>query len=964
MAKIILTSRYLKPSKSGKELLVNYIATRENVERTSNKDEEVTINQKTFINNLISKNKSVKELLEYDDYMDKKTVGTATQLINVVMEQNETDILKYINYIAKRPRVEKINTHGLFSDEGVVENLYKKAKEIDEQDGIVWTHILSLRREDAERLNFNNYTAFKELLEEHREQIAKSHRIKLNNLKYVSAFHNESHHPHIHLLVYSKNPKEGYLTDKGIEKLRSKFANSIFENEMYNNFQNQNSYRDEIRNTAKINVNELLQSINKSSYENEKINLLTKEFSRKIRNKEGSKTYKWLCKKGNEELKNIIDEIVKELSKEEHIKKLYDNWYEAKENNLKIYNKSLPERIPLHKNETFYTIHNYIIKEILNSNFTINERNDEIYDEEVNENYEDNHIEKTSPNLDKNEEVAVNEFKEMERGEAKANSSHLHIKWTDEYKEAKELMYNDSHKNNLQEAYNKLLIEAKKGSILAIYDVALMVGNKTIEDSKIDSELYFKQALNGFKNLAPKNKKMQPYIEYRIGKMYSFGFGTGQDDEEAVDWFLKSSEKGNQYAKFSLGNAYFYGKGVNKDYDEEYHYYKYVSKKGNTFASYKLGEMYYKGLAVEVDIEKGNEYYRKSFNGFMNLLSRDADGSIHMKVGAMYEKGLGVDKNLKEAEHYYKKALEYNQEKAKYLLAKLYLLSEYRESNEAELVVENINKSIKYLNSLINENTDFKSYASYELGKFYMEENNLDILKAKKYLQVSHKEKNMYASYKLAKLYLSTEYSEYVSEKEIDEAIKILNKFIESESELTKYANYELGKLYLKDEYFDIEKAKNYLKTSHEEGNIYASYKLAQVYLSKENTESLDHEQLDIESSEAITLLNSIKEHKELSKYVYYTLGKIYLFGNGVEKDEKKAEQYLLKASELGNEYAEQMLKNMKSFQQKNMLMMMAKVIDSKKRQQEVNFNYQNKKVDKKLLKKLYEKKRDQGLKM
>ena len=61
-------------------------------------------------------------------------------------------------------------------------------------------------------------------------------------------------------MVYSKDVKQGYLTNKGIEEMRRLFANDIFRNEMYHAFTLETQMRDEVRAEAKRRINELLES--------------------------------------------------------------------------------------------------------------------------------------------------------------------------------------------------------------------------------------------------------------------------------------------------------------------------------------------------------------------------------------------------------------------------------------------------------------------------------------------------------------------------------------------------------------------------------------------------------------------------------------------------------------------------------------------------------------------------------
>lgn len=105
--------------------------------------------------------------------------------------------------------------------------LSKVAEKVANHPGVIWTNVISLRREDAERLGYNNAAQWQALLRSRVQLLAENYKIDSRNLKWYAAFHNESHHPHVHLVVYSSDPSEGYLTAKGIDAMRSAYAHDI-----------------------------------------------------------------------------------------------------------------------------------------------------------------------------------------------------------------------------------------------------------------------------------------------------------------------------------------------------------------------------------------------------------------------------------------------------------------------------------------------------------------------------------------------------------------------------------------------------------------------------------------------------------------------------------------------------------------------------------------------------------------
>ena len=364
MAKIILKWRYLKgnSSKHAKHL-VNYIATREGVEKTDEswENKKVTKLQQELITELIKDFPSSTQSFEYQEYISNKTKGTASRFIDRALEENLDIIGKkenYVSYIAKRPHVEKLGAHGLFSQTDEPINLSKVAKTVAEHKGAVWTTIISIRREDAIRLGFDNAKAWRDMLRAESCDLAKRMNIPLADLRWYAAFHNEGGHPHVHLISYSVG-KEPYMSEAGLMKLKSDLAHEIFKQDFYQIYDKQTQVRDELRMEGKKTTQEIVAKIKSHKYKNETIELMLRQLAQELEGYKGKKVYGYLPKK----VKNLVNGIVDELSKDKQISKLYDMWYKQKESLLKIYQDSLPDRIPLSSNKEFKTIRNDIVKE-------------------------------------------------------------------------------------------------------------------------------------------------------------------------------------------------------------------------------------------------------------------------------------------------------------------------------------------------------------------------------------------------------------------------------------------------------------------------------------------------------------------------------------------------------------------------------------------------------------------------
>lgn len=365
MPKIIFTSRYIKnPASSNAGKLIKYMGTREDVEKLPNGIDNSPATKKQ--NDLIcTALKTVPEGWDYPEmksYLENKTKFNATEFLNEFLERNADRIdgvKKLVNYYAKRPGVEKLGKHGLFSQTDDKINLDNVADQVSNHNGIVWTHVISLKREDAERLGYNNANAWKSLVRRNVLEIAKVHKIEPSDLQWYGAFHNTTHHPHIHLLVYSKSG-QGYLTNKGIESMRSAFGNDIFRNEQYKLFEMQTEIRDDLKNEAKNVIDDLISNIDSNVYVSDKMVELFKKLAEQLKSYNGRLMYGYLPKS----IKETINSIVAELSKGKNLSKLYSKWNEINREKLSLYYDNEEPDIPLEDNKEFRSIKNYILKSV------------------------------------------------------------------------------------------------------------------------------------------------------------------------------------------------------------------------------------------------------------------------------------------------------------------------------------------------------------------------------------------------------------------------------------------------------------------------------------------------------------------------------------------------------------------------------------------------------------------------
>ena len=264
----------------------------------------------------------------------------------------------YLKYMGTRPRVEKQGSHGLFTTAGEPVVLSRVTQELDAHQAPVWTLILSLRREDAQRLGFDSAARWMDLLRSQAGTLAQGLKIAPNHLKWYAAFHNEGHHPHVHLIAYSTKPGEGFLTKQGMEKIRSALAQEIFRQDLVSVYERQTAHRDELRRVSREKVTGLVQQISGGECENPQLESLLRELAQRLSNVKGKKVYGYL----RPELKALVNQIVDELAKDSRIAQLYDLWYQDKQAARNVYDERPIERVPLSQNPDFKPVRNAVVR--------------------------------------------------------------------------------------------------------------------------------------------------------------------------------------------------------------------------------------------------------------------------------------------------------------------------------------------------------------------------------------------------------------------------------------------------------------------------------------------------------------------------------------------------------------------------------------------------------------------------
>ena len=790
LSQIIVTSRYLKSgtqkSKNKRRNYTKYIATRETVavreQNTIDRNSTATKNQKELIDDLLSDFPEAKRYLEYEDYTANPTVENASELISTIIERN-ADVIgnrqNFVGYMAMRPGVQKRGSHGLFNEKDEPIILDRVANEIANHKGNVWSHVVSLRREDAVRLGFDNSDAWRELVKRHISDIAKAQNIPLCNLKWYAAYHDTTHHPHIHLLVYSTNPKQGFLTKAGIDKIRSAFANDIFHDDLQSIYQEQTVSRDELKAVSKKEFESIVNMIASNDHTDPQLEELIRKLYIQLQNVKGKKVYGYLPM----EIKETVNKIFSELAKDENIQQLYDKWCSLERLKYKTYTQKEAELPELVDNKVFQPVRNMIIRTVLNMKpFDVNT---EIKGSEPNDEYFDNTPQNMSPLFDEAEPLAETETDES------AAAIKYYIKWNDQYKKACKLIYGkDAKLNDFKEAEQLLLSESQRGNVLAVYDLGKLYStDKLGEKSEEISIAKYTQALQGFLQIEPNSKKLKPYVQYRIGKMFCYGLGTEQNYQKAFEWFERSAKQKNKFAQFSLANLYYYGSGIEKDLSQAFLWYQRSSSQGQPYAAYSIAQMYRYGEYVTKDNDTAQRYYKQALSGFLKIESDDmANDDLFYKLGQMFKLGLGTDSDVTKAIEYFRRSAEMNNKNGLFEYGKALLIGEH--------IPQNTDSAVKLLEKAVKlKNSNAKRFLALEyISGEHLEQ---DIEKGIALLTECADSGDVIACYRLGKIYLHGE----IVPQNLVKAEKYL--LLAADNEYTQYA---LAKLYLQEEKYDIQK--------------------------------------------------------------------------------------------------------------------------------------------------------------
>lgn len=368
MAGVFFSSPYLKGGKQSAKLanLTKYISTREGVELLKDTDSDLpaTKQQQDFISRLLKTFPDTREMPEYEDYNAEHSQKNAAEFISQVQENYAYLLGKrenYVDYVANRPGVKKLGDHGLWNADGKVPVLQNAIDEVAHHQGNVWTPVIAIQRSDAERLSYDSADSWRALICSELDQIAKAYKILPSHLKWYAAFHEKERSVHVHLIIFSTDPNEGYLTKPAILELRSALTRQIFKDDLKNIYVQQTAYRDQLQeNTLEV-MDSLIQKMQDGEVSNPKLELLITELAERLQNYSGKKVYGYLPPA----TKRIVDAIVDELAGDERVADAYSLWQDMRDEVFSFYSKAKPERVPLSQQKEFKPVRNMVIREVV-----------------------------------------------------------------------------------------------------------------------------------------------------------------------------------------------------------------------------------------------------------------------------------------------------------------------------------------------------------------------------------------------------------------------------------------------------------------------------------------------------------------------------------------------------------------------------------------------------------------------
>lgn len=582
MAKLIVKSPYIKCTGSGDAAgaggYLYYISTREHVQKLTD-DRPPTRKQEQLIAKLTKDFPSVKQLDEYGDYEERPTKVNASALITMALEENWAAVSQidgYLNYIASRPRAQRLGSHGLFGDEDGID-LKEAMAELNSYTGNVWTHIISLRREDAARLGYDRAEVWRNLIRAHRNDIAAAMKIPPKDFRWYAAFHDEGEHPHIHMMAWSAKPGQAYLDREGIRQIKSVLMNDIFKHELLHVFEQKSASRDELVRQVRREMLELVRTMRTGLCDHPQVETLMLQLAQGQETVGGKKSYGYLPKP----LKSIADQIVDQMKRIPSVARCYETWLTLQTQVDSYYGGDERERLKLSQQKEFRAIKNAVTQEaelIRIGEITFedealgsaDEPESTRYNAEFYCRYRDMIYESDLP-LDERD-YAV---KQMTRAAEIGNPYAQHL--LGKLDRDGTVVIPDA-----EQARDWFQRSAKQGLNVARYALGklLLTDDRLVRD--IPAGLHW---------LEMAHQNGSPYAGYRLGKEYLLGKIVSKDVPKALEYLNDAAQRGNQFAQYTLGKLYLLGWEVPQDKELAERWLKLSAEQGNEYAQFFLDRL-------------------------------------------------------------------------------------------------------------------------------------------------------------------------------------------------------------------------------------------------------------------------------------------------------------------------------------------------------------------------------------
>ena len=575
MAGLIVKSPYIKcgggQNASG---YLNYIATRERVEIVPD-DRPPTRKQEQLIQKLVKDFPDTKELLEYDDYKNAPTKANASSFITLALEQNWSRVQStesYAKYIATRPRVERLGSHGLFGDADHV-SLDIAMRELEHYTGNVWTHIISLKREDAARLGYDNAAAWRTLLRTHRNDIAAAMNIKPEDFRWYAAFHDEGNHPHVHMMAWSAKPGQAYLDRKGIKEIKSVLTNQIFQQELLHLYEGKSASRNELVHQTRQAMLELAQRMRDGLCICPTAERKLWELSQKLGDVSGKKVYGYLPKP----IKQLVDEVVDAIEMLPTVNECCQRWWELQCQLNDYYSEQQRQRPPLSQQKEFRQIKNAVIKEAEHI------RQGRMSFEDTALAQEDEQIDDRTMSYDcweLRKIIAEENIPLEERDHAIAELAQIANQGDTHAQYLMGLLYRDGGLlvPDTEQAKRWLELSAQE-----LPDAQYALGKLYLSD---DPDMH--DSAKGLYWLQQAANNGHEYAAYRLGKEHLTGKNVSKDATWAATYLRQAAEQANPYAQYLLGKLCLMGEGVPKDKESAQYWFSMAERNGHTYAGYFL----------------------------------------------------------------------------------------------------------------------------------------------------------------------------------------------------------------------------------------------------------------------------------------------------------------------------------------------------------------------------------------